>query len=130
MTGYDVKISEASRELSARERISFKDLSNAVSLDSEIHDEADRVVINPVAYVVLNVHNEHSKKEKDYSKFLVIDRGGTKFVTGSKSFFEAFLSIFKEMAEAAPDEEYSVEVYKIPSKNYSGKYFLSCSLVP
>lgn len=128
MPGFDVKISEASRELSARERISFKDLSNAVSLDRELHDESDRVVINPVAYAVLNVHNEHSKKEKDYTKFLVIDRGGTKFVTGSKTFFEAFLSIFKEMAEAAPDEEYSVEVYKIPSKNYNGKYFLSCSL--
>lgn len=129
MTGYSVEIIEASRELSAREKIALKDLGKAASLDSELKDEYDSVVITPVGYVVLNVHNEHSKNEKDYKKYVLLDKGGEKFVTGSTSLFDSFMPIFSEMSKDAPDEEYNIEVYKRPSKNYSGKYFLSCSII-
>lgn len=130
MTGYSVTIAEASRELNAREKISFKDFSNATALDTELSDSNANVVIYPNAYVILNVHNEHSKNDKEYKKYLIIDNAGNKFVTGSDSFFTAFKEIFDTMKQDAPDEEYAIEVYKKPSKNYQGKHFLTCSILP
>ena len=130
MTGYSVTIAESSRELNAREKISFKDFSNATALDTELIDTNDKVVISPNAYIILNVHNEHSKNDKDYKKYLIIDVAGNKFVTGSESFFTAFKEIFDTMEQDAPGEEYSIEVYKKPSKNYQGKHFLTCSILP
>lgn len=130
MEGYSVKIIESSKELTAREKISAKDFSNAMALDTELIDANSTVVITPAAYLILGVHNEHSKNDKDYKKYLIIDTAGNKYVTGSESFFTAFLDIFNAMAEDAPDEEYSIEVYKKPSKNYQGKHFLTCSILP
>ena len=74
MVGYNVTISSASRELSARERIAIKDFSNAIPLDEATKD--GKLVINPVDYAVLDVHNEKSDN-KDYKKFVVIDAAGT-----------------------------------------------------
>lgn len=130
MSDYLVTIKEASRELTAREEIAVKDTSNAMSFDDELKDANDRIVITPNAYIVLAVHNGNSKNDKDYTKYLIIDNAGNKYVTGSESFFTAFKQIFTTMAEKAPDEEYAIEVYKKPSKNYQGKHFLTCSIVP
>lgn len=130
MTGYSVEIIESSKELTAREKISAKDFSNATALDTELMDANANIVITPSAYLILNVHNEHSKNDKDYKKYLIIDTDGNKFVTGSESFFTAFKDIFDAMSKDAPGEEYSIEVYKKPSKNYQGKHFLTCSILP
>jgi hypothetical protein len=130
MTGYSVEIIESSKELTAREKISAKDFSNATALDTELMDANANIVITPSAYLILNVHNEHSKNDKDYKKYLIIDTAGNKFVTGSESFFTAFKDIFDAMSKDAPGEEYSIEVYKKPSKNYQGKHFLTCSILP
>lgn len=128
MTGYNVTITECSKELTAKEKIALKDYSNATQLDAEL-DNVDSIVITPAYYALLDVHNEHSKQDKDYKKILIIDTAGNKFVTGSQSFFTAFKEIYDLMEQEAPGEEYSIEVYKKPSKNYSGKSFISCSIV-
>lgn len=128
MTGYSAEIRECSKELTAREKIALKDYSNARQLDSELED-ADSIIIAPAAYAVLDVHNEHSKQDKDYVKYLIIDTAGNKFVTGSPSFYTAFREIFDLMSSEAPGEEYSIEVYKKASKNYSGKSFITCSII-
>lgn len=128
MTGYNVTITECSKELTAKEKIALKDYSNATQLDAEL-DSIDSIVITPSYYALLDVHNEHSKQDKDYKKILIIDTAGNKFVTGSQSFFTAFKEIYDLMKQEAPGEEYSIEVYKKPSKNYSGKSFISCSIV-
>ena len=127
-TNYKVTIKEASRELTAKEKIALKDLGNAVSLDSVLN-ENDSFIINPADYVLLEVHNEKAKGDKDYTKFVVIDTAGTKYTTGSNSFVTKFMEIYDTMKEEAPDEDYQIEVYKRPSKNYSGKSFISCSLI-
>lgn len=124
MVGYNVTISIASRELSARERIAIKDFSNAIPLDEATKD--GKLVINPVDYAVLDVHNEKSDN-KDYKKYIVIDAGGTKYVTGSENFFDSFMEIMEEMS--GEDEEFSIEVYQMESKNYKGKSFITCSIL-
>lgn len=124
MVGYNVTISSASRQFSARERIAIKDFSNAIPLDEATKD--GKLVINPVDYAVLDVHNEKSDN-KDYKKFVVIDAAGKKYVTGSENFFDSFMEIMEEMS--GEDEEFSIEVYQMESKNYKGKSFITCSIL-
>ncbi len=124
MTGFEANIREASKELSAKERVKFKDTTNAIQLDDATKDSP--LIIAPDFYVVLNIHNERSE-DKDYVKYIIVDKAGNKYVTGSESFFSAFKSIFDEMGDAG--EDYEVEVYRLPSKNYKGKEFLTCSIV-
>lgn len=127
MEGYSVTIVESSKELTAKEKIALKDYSNATPLDTAL-DDVDVLTIAPAAYVKLAVHNEKSKQDKDYTKYIILDTAGNKFVTGSESFFTSFLDIFKTMAEEAPGEEYSIDVLKKPSQNYKGKSFITCAL--
>ena len=124
MEGYKVTIKEVSKELTARERIMLKDTSNAVKLD-EATKEAP-LVITPAAYAILSIHNEKSDNV-DYENYLIMDTDGHKYVTGSPSFWTSFKEIWDEME--SENEEYSIEVYKMDSKNYKGKQFLTCSIV-
>ena len=124
MEGYSVKIERASKNLTAKERVALKDTTNAIPLDEAT--QAGKVLIEPDFYVELDVHNERSE-DKDYTKFVVVDKSGNKYVTGSESFITAFVDIVDEMADS--DEEFAIEVYRMPSKNYKGKEFLTCSIV-
>lgn len=124
MTGYSVKIVNASKELSARDRVAVKDTTNAIALDDATKDSPLVIAID--YYVELAVHNEKSE-DKDYKKYVVVDKNGNKFVTGSESFFTAMLEIMEEMAESG--EDFEIQVYRMPSKNYKGKEFLTCSIV-
>lgn len=129
MENYTASILESSKELTARERIAAKDTTNANKIDTAIDDaEFGKLVITPVAYVILSIHNEKSKDRKDYENYLIFDESGAKYITGSPSFWNSFKAIWDEMAEAN-EEGYSIECYKVPSKNYSGKEFLTCSII-
>ena len=121
---YSVKIREASRELTAREKIRYKDTSTAMAIDDATNNGA-LIIVNPVAYVILDIHNERADTP-DYSKIIVVDDAGNSYITGSESFVRSFLDIFNEMQG---EGEYSIEVRKIESKNYKGKGFIKCSIV-
>lgn len=124
MTGYSVKIVNASKELSARDRVAVKDTTNAIALDEATKDSPLVIAID--YYVELAIHNEKSE-DKDYKKYVVVDKSGNKFVTGSESFFTAMLEIMDEMSDSG--EDFEIQVYRMPSKNYKGKEFLTCSIV-
>ena len=124
MEGYSVKIREVSKDITAKERVMLKDTTNAISLDDVTKDA--KFVFEPGYYAILDVHNEKSE-DKDYVKYIIVDKAGTKLVTGSESFFTSFKSIMDEMDGC--DEEFSIEVYRMPSKNYKGKEFITCSVV-
>lgn len=124
MNGYSVSIKETSKELTAKQRIALKDTTNAVKLDEATQIEP--VIIDVDMYAVLNIHNEKSENP-DYENYIVVDKNGTKYVTGSMSFWSSFMDIFSEMA--GEDEDYSIKAYRVPSKNYKGKDFITCSIV-
>lgn len=124
MTGYSVKIVNASKELSARDRVAVKDTTNAIALDDATKESPLVIAID--YYVELAIHNEKSE-DKDYKKYVVVDKSGNKFVTGSESFFTAMLEIMDEMSDSG--EDFEIQVYRMPSKNYKGKEFLTCSIV-
>ena len=123
MNGYSVKIKEVSKELSAKERIALKDTTNAVKLD--VATQEGSVSIIPVMWAILAIHNEKSANP-DYDNYIIVGEDGTKYVTGSASFWSSFKDIFDEME--GETEEWGIRVYRSPSKNYQGKDFITCSI--
>ena len=96
MTGYSVEIKETSRELSAKQRIALKDTSDAIKLDTACEEGA--IIIEPIDFAVLSIHNEKSDNV-DYENYVIIDKNGDKYVTGSSSFWSSFKGIYDEMAK-------------------------------
>ena len=127
MKAYEVSIKETSKELTAKERIKIKDLSNSQNLDTLTQNE-DSVIIDYDYHVILSIHNEKSKDRPDYENVVVVDKAGNKFNTGSNSFITSLEEIIDEMADAG-EESIQIEVYRKPSKNYKGKDFITCSVI-
>ncbi len=120
---YSASIKESSRELSAKERIMLKDTTSAVKLDQATQVEDIHISVD--SYAILNIHNDKATPT-DYENYIILDKNGTKYVTGSQSFWNAFMDIFSEMENES--EEWSIRVYRHPSKNYSGKDFITCAI--
>lgn len=123
-TNYSVKIREASCELSALDRVRLKDTTDCIRLDLAL-EGAEAITIKPMKYVVLDIHNENSE-DKDYPNYIIVDEDNQKYVTGSKTFFNSFLDIYEELKDC--DEEWYLKIYKVDSKNYKGKQFITCSV--
>lgn len=118
------KVLESSKELTARERIKMKDTTEARKIDELTQIEP--LQIRVVDWVVLSIHNGKLEKP-DYNNYVLIDDDGNKYVTGSESFWSSYIEIYREMEEE--NEPYEVKIYRVPSKNYNGKDFITCSIV-
>ena len=125
MEGYKAVVERASKELSAKEKIMLKDMSDAVKLDDIVKENP--LIISPDYYAIVAVHNEKSDT-KDYKKIVLVDKDGTKYTTGSMPFITTFEDIVDEMADAGEDD-YAIKIYPKESKNYKGKYFITCSII-
>lgn len=125
MEGYKATITFASKELTGKEKVMLKDLTNAVSLDDASDGNAP-LVVDLDYYAHIHIHNERSEN-KEYDVCVVVDKTGTKYRTGSESFRTSLEEIVEDMADT--DEEWSLSVYRMPSKNYKGKSFITCSVV-
>lgn len=131
MAEYSVTIAEVSKELSAKERIAFKDLNNALKMDDALDPTgADFVegglMIEPSHWGVLQIHNDKSDN-KDYETYIIVDKNGNKFYTSSKSLWSSFCDIEREMH--GETEPWSIEVTRHPSKNYKDKYYFTASII-
>lgn len=124
MEGYSVNIVKCSKELTHKERVQIKDMSNAVSMDELTANGP--VTLDVAFYAVLDVHNERSESV-DYTVCVLVDKAGTKYRTGSPSLMSSLEDIMADMDGC--DEEWNLEVSRQPSKNYKGKEFLTCSVV-
>ena len=123
---YSAVIEWANRELSPKEKIMFKDVSDSISLN-DILLEQESIVIDVDTVCVIKVHNEKSER-KEYPIYLVVDKDGNRYSTSSESFYAALSDILDEMADY-PDLEYSIKVFGKESKNYKGKSFITCRIV-
>lgn len=121
---YTAEIIRSNRELSKKERVMYKDASDCKRLDEETSLNG-RIRIKPVLWLELSVHNDKAKDNKDYYQFIIVDTDGQAYLTGSQNFYNNFLNIADDME----GEEFEIEVYRRPSKNYNGKEFLTCKLV-
>lgn len=127
MQNYSVKVVETSKELTKKETVMFKDLSDAVNLSDFIDEHGGPVMINVETWVELAIHNERAKEgqDKDYTNYVVVDKDGTRYYTGSESFWSSFNDIWCDMSDST--EEWSLKVYK---KQSNGKKdFITCSVM-
>lgn len=123
-TDYSVSVKEVSKELTHKERVQITDLTDCVKLDTATQEGP--VLIDLDYYAVLAIHNEKST-DKDYENYVVADKNGIRYATGSKSFFNNLVDICEEMQGS--DETWQVKAYRKPSKNRQGKDFITCSIV-
>ena len=125
---YTVTVIEASRELTPKEKVSLKNSNGAIKLDEAT--KSGDALLKPCGYAVLAIHNEKSA-DKDYEQYVIFDVSGEKYITGSKSFFETFMDIYSELNSETGEqlEEYSLRVFRKPSKNYKGKEFITCDVI-
>lgn len=121
---FSVTIVSVSKEINAKERIQLKDTTSAIKLDKATQEEP--VLINVDYYAELSIHNEKSE-DKDYTQYIVVDKSGEKYVTGSPSFWDSFMNIVAEMADY--DDAWAIKAYRMPSKNREGKDFITCSVI-
>ena len=130
MKGYTSTVREVSKDISVKEKIMLKDTSNAISIDTLTQEASfnnEKVLIDVDYYAILDIHNEKSDN-KDYINFIIVDKSGNKYVTGSESFITTFTDIYEEM-KGAGEENITIEIYRKESKNYKGKDFITCSIV-
>lgn len=125
MADYKATVEDASWEMSAREKLRYTDFTDVIQIDEAT--QAGDIIIDVDKWAVVMVHNEKSDTI-DYKKYVIIDKEGQVYVTGSESFWRSFIAIYEVMSD---EEEtvYSIKVYRRESKNYKGKDFLTCRII-
>lgn len=129
-TDYNTKIVSSSRELSTKERIVLKDFNDCIGLDTVVDNE-NGVILDPDVIVEVQVHNERARDDKDYTTIIILDKNGTKYSTSSNSLRDSISDIMDELKDLTDDEksELKIKVFKKPSKNYQGKYFMTATVI-
>ena len=125
MAEYKVIVEQASWEMTAREKLRYTDLTDVIQLDEAT--QLDELIVDVDKWLVINVHNEKSDTV-DYKKYVIIDKEGQSYVTGSESFWKSFVHIYEVMSDEG-EETYSIKVYRRESKNYKGKDFITCRII-
>lgn len=124
---YKATIITTNKELTGKQKIMLKDTTSAIRLD-EATQEAS-IIIKPTLYAHLHIENDNSESG-EYENYIFLDEEtGEKYVTGSSSLWRSFMDIVEEMEDAGDNEEWAIKIYRVPSKNYKGKDFLTCSII-
>lgn len=123
---YSAKVVEATRELTGKERVAIKMFTDAHQLDEVTQNYEDGVLINVDYVAKVAVHNEKSDN-KDYNKYIYVDKDGTMYVSGSEILYRTYQEIEEEMEDE--DEDWAIKVIRKESSNYKGKDFLTCVIV-
>lgn len=129
-TDYNTKIVSSSRDLTTKERIVLKDFNDCVGLDTVVSNE-NGIILDPDVIVEVQVHNERARDDKDYTTIIILDKDGTKYSTSSNSLRDSISDIMEELKELSDDEkdDLKIKVFKKPSKNYQGKYFMTATVI-
>ena len=123
---YAAKLVSATRELSAKERVAVKMFIGAEQLDELTQRDENGVLIDIDYVAVVEVYNEKSDN-KNYNKYVYVDKDGTMYISGSETLYRTYEEIAEEME--GENEPWSIKVIRRESTNYKGKDFLTCMLV-
>lgn len=125
---YKAEVKEVfGKELTKKERTMLKDLTDCTVLGTEAEANGCDIIIHPAFYAILSIHND-ALAEPDYDVYVIVDRDGTKYQTGSDSFITSFRDIMTDMQDEDP-ETWAVKATLKPSKNRTGKSFLKAVLI-
>lgn len=123
---YATKLVSATRELSAKERVAVKMFIGAEKLDELTQRDENGVLIDIDYVAVVEVYNEKSDN-KNYNKYVYVDKDGTMYISGSETLYRTYEEIAEEMEDE--EEPWAIKVIRKESTNYKGKDFLTCMLV-
>ena len=123
---YAAKLVSSTRELSAKERVAVKMFTGAEQLDELTQRDENGVLIDIDYVAVVEVYNEKSDN-KNYNKYVYVDKNGTMYISGSETLYRTYEEIAEEME--GENEPWSIKVIRRESTNYKGKDFLTCMLV-
>lgn len=123
---YSAKLVSATRELSAKERVAVKMFIGAEQLDELTKRDENGVLIDIDYVAVVEVYNEKSDN-KNYNKYVYVDKDGTLYISGSETLYRTYEEIAEEME--GEQEPWSIKVIRMGSTNYKGKDFLTCMLI-
>ena len=128
---YKAEVTYSTRELTAREKIKFKDTTSAIALDDVVTvDKPIELTIDTV--VKISVENGAIKgddgKDKEYDVLVFTTDNGDVYKNSSPSFETSIIDIFDELQELNDTDPVTVRIFKKPSKNFNGE-FITCSLV-
>lgn len=123
---YKATIMGSSRELSVKEKIMFKDLTDTVRLDTVVSLEQS-LTIDVDTIVELAIHNENARDDKDYETIVIVAKDGTRYSTSSESVRNAIEDIMEE-AQDGGLTEYNIKVLAKPSKNREGQHYLTATI--
>lgn len=124
---YEAKVAWASCELTAKQRISAKEFTDAVDIVNEVENES--LLIDLDYATLISVHNEKSEAQ-DYEVLVLTDKNGMSYKTSSESFITKFRDLYDEIViELNEGEEWELKCYSLPSKNRAGARFLTCTIV-
>ena len=125
---YSAKIVKVyGKDLTTKDRIAVKNTSDAIKLDRETQENG-AVAISVDYFAELAIHSEKADPQ-DYSQYVIVDKDGTKYVTGSPSFWSTFMDIYDEVQDAEDIDDFAIKVYRMPSRNREGKDFLTCTII-
>lgn len=119
---YSSKVIFCNSELNVREKIAFKDLNDAESLNTL----PTGTVLTVDHWGQVEVHNPKSENI-DYLVTVIVTPEGTKYKTSSESFFNGIDAIQDELTDAGETGAFDIKIVKRQSKNNSGSY-ITCAL--
>lgn len=126
---YKAIISEVTegKELSFRERARLVKLANEKKIDKELAIAEDKkLVIKPDYYAILDVHNPAADNE-DYSVLCFVC-GDDLYTTSSETLKDSYLELLQLAKDSNESLDFAIEIYGVPSKNYSGREFFTCTI--
>lgn len=126
---YKVVIAEVTdgKELNFRERARLVKLAGEKKIDKELSfSENKKLTIKPDYYAILEVHNPSAENE-DYS-ILCFVCGDELYTSSSETLKDSYLELLELAKESNESLDFPIEIYGVPSKNYSGREFFTCTI--
>lgn len=128
MEGYKAKVVASWKELSVKEKIAYKETDSFTKLDEVVTPETP-LVISLDNYITVEVDNPKAEQTK-YNQYIVVAGDGEVYVTSSDTFDSSISDKLDEIADAEGEMgDWQLKIYKRESKNFKGKYFLTCSII-
>lgn len=117
-------LTETNANISKKEIIILSQ-AETIKLDDLVTPEKP-FIISPVDYYVFNMTGDDGD---EYVRYIVRDADGKLYSTAGKAFGERLIDCFAMLTENGVTEPFTMEVAKVPSKNFKGKFYIRGRLV-
>lgn len=133
---YTSKIIFSSFEMTAIEKISYRETTGCKGVADIVKSDGDKLDIHLAGYYHVKVHNEKAKDNTDYTVLVMLDASGERYASGSESLMTSLDDIMDLITDSKADGSIAADfiptitIIARASKNYKDKIFLDCYLDP